>query len=238
MSRALLTAASPRIHHYHHVKPILTVATPLHHYTTTTTTSPPPRPSLRPHQVLTYRYEPRPHPINCTTLSPTKDYLADPSHPHHLQAQRKSHAFNPQILNWRVHCPVAASGKKVVRDWCYRRARTALQQILQQRLHLRLDGSPQREEEGQEEKLKKASSPKGLKGALLVILKADTALTASDEEVRTAVEWVVESVRREDHRARQLGGGKAGKKADAGRGEKRSMKGGGKVWRSEGGRGA
>lgn len=86
--------------------------------------------------------------------------------------------------------------------------------------------------------MKKASSPKGLKGALLVILKADTALTASDEEVRTAVEWVVESVRREDHRARQLGGGKAGKKADAGRGEKRSMKGGGKVWRSEGGRGA
>ncbi|KAI7152011.1 hypothetical protein KC349_g9197 [Hortaea werneckii] len=230
---------------------------PLLHYTTTTTTPPPtPTPTsppvLRPHQVLTYRYEPHPSPINCTTLPPTKDYLADPAHPHHLKARRKHHAFNPAILNWRVHCPVAASGKKVVRDWCYRRARTAFQQILQHQLRLNLDGSPQQEDgEGREGGKSSPSSPssssqstgrsegssrQGLKGALLVILKAETALTASTEEVRRAVEWVVESVRRED-RMRELGGGKAGKKGDAGRGEKKKGMGGGKGSRSLGGRG-
>ncbi|KAI7003161.1 hypothetical protein KC355_g9365 [Hortaea werneckii] len=256
MSRALLTGASPLIHH-HHVKAFLPTATPLHHYTTTSPppTAPkqpqqPPPVLLRPHQVLTYRYEPHPHPINCTTLPPTKDYLADPAHPHHLKAKRKFQSFNPQILNWRVHCPVAASGKKVVRDWCYRRARTAFQQTLQQRLHLRLDGSPQQEErrEGRDGKPSpspissstsaagsdRGSSRQGLKGALLVILKAETALTASTEEVKRAVEWVVESVRRED-RMREFGGGKAGKKGDAGRGEKRKGMGGGKGSRSPSG---
>lgn len=67
-------------------------------------------------------------------------------------------------------------------------------------------------------------------------MKADTALTASREEVKRAVEWVVESVRRED-RTRGLGG-KVGKKGDVGRGEKRLGKGMGKGIRSEGGRGA
>ncbi|GAB1740796.1 hypothetical protein NU219Hw_g5879t1 [Hortaea werneckii] len=256
MCRTVLTGASPRIHH-HHVKTLRRVTTalpPIHHYTTTTTTSPspnPPPPSLRPHQVLSYRYEPHPHPINCTTLPPTKDYLADPSHPHHLKAKRKLHAFNPTILNWRVHCPVAASGKKVVRDWCSRRARTALQQTLQQRLQLNLDGSLQEEDGGRGGKSSSPSpsSPsqsaggserapprQGLKGALLVILKTETALTASTEEVRQAVGWVLESVRRED-RAREFGGvgGKVGKKGDA-RGEKRLVKGGGKGLRSEGGK--
>ncbi|RMX82938.1 hypothetical protein D0869_05674 [Hortaea werneckii] len=254
MSRALLTGASPLIHH-HHVKAFLPTATPLHHYTTTSPppTAPkqpqqPPPVLLRPHQVLTYRYEPHPHPINCTTLPPTKDYLADPAHPHHLKAKQKSQAFNPQILNWRVHCPVAASGKKVIRDWCSRRARTAFQETLQQQLRLNLDGSPQHQEgrgDGKSspppsfqsaEKSDRGASRQGLKGALLVLLKADTALTASREEVKRAVEWVVESVRRED-RTRGLGG-KVRKKGDAGRGEKRLGKGMGKGIRSEGGRGA
>ncbi|KAI7298472.1 hypothetical protein KC326_g9513 [Hortaea werneckii] len=245
MSRALLVRASPLIHH-HHVKAFIPAATPLHHYTTTTTTTSPPPTApnqpqqpppvlLRPNQVLSYRYEPHPHPINCTTLPPTKDYLADAFHPHHLKAKQKSQAFNPQILNWRVHCPVAASGKKVVRDWCSRRARTAFQQVLQQQLRLNLDGSPQQEREGRgdgksspppssspssptqsAEKSERVASRQGLTGALLVLLKADTALTASHEEVKRAVEWVVESVRRED-RVRGLGaGGKAGMKGDAG----------------------
>ncbi|KAI6997254.1 hypothetical protein KC359_g3039 [Hortaea werneckii] len=255
MSRALLPTASPRLHQ--HVKPLLSVATPLHPYTTTTTsTSQPPTASaprtpppvlLRPPQVLSYRYEPRPSPINCTTLPPTKDYLVDPSHPHHLKAKRRLQSFNPSILNWRVHCPVAASGKKVVRDWCSRRARTALQQTLQQQLRLDLDGSPRQgqREEGQGGKSSAAAAAaagasekavppprQGLKGALLVILKAETALTASTEEVRRAVEWVLESVQRED-RAREIsdGGGKAGK-----RGEGRSVKGGGKGVRFAGGK--
>ncbi|RMY26878.1 hypothetical protein D0865_16164 [Hortaea werneckii] len=256
MSRALLTGVSPLIHH--HVRTFIPASTPLHHYTTTT---PPPTPTptsppvLRPHQVLTYRYEPHPHPINCTTLPPTKDYLADAFHPHHLKAKRKQQAFNPTILNWRVHCPVAASGKKVVRDWCSRRARTAFQHTLQHQLRLNLDGSPQQQEDGEgraggkssppssisssqsAERSEGGSSRQGLKGALLVILKTETALTASSEEVRRAVEWVVESVRRED-RVREFGGGKAGKKGDAGRGEKRLGKGGGKGSRSfSGGKG-
>ncbi|KAI7542567.1 hypothetical protein KC317_g16549 [Hortaea werneckii] len=252
MSRALLTRVSTHIHH--HVKPHHLVAPPLHPYTTTTTTA-----SLRPHQVLTYRYEPHPRPINCTTLPPTKDFLSDPYHPHHLNAQRKSQTFNPAILNWRVHCPVAASGKKVIRDWCYRRTRTAFQNALQRQLQLNHDGSPRDEGKrrrgdgrassspssfsssssaavvGDEEVSGRVDSPKGLKGALLVILKAETALTASREEVRRAVEWVLESVRREDRRAREMSGGKSGRKGQP-RGESRSMKGGGKGSRpSEGG---
>ncbi|KAI7493033.1 hypothetical protein KC367_g8851 [Hortaea werneckii] len=249
MSRALCPGASPRLHQ--HVKAFLSVATPLHPYTTNTSQPPTasaprtPPPVLRPPQVLSYRYEPHPNPINCTTLPPTKDYLADPCHPHHVKAKRRLQSFNPSILNWRVHCPVAASGKKVVRDWCSRRARTAVQQTLQQQLRLGLDGSPL-EGEGQGVKSPSPSpvaaagsetgpSPppkQGLKGALLVILKAETALTASQEEVRGAVEWVLESVQRED-RAREMssGGGKAGK-----RGEVRTVKGGGKGLRSSGGR--
>ncbi|KAI7646646.1 hypothetical protein KC322_g19370, partial [Hortaea werneckii] len=196
MSRALLTRVSTHIHH--HVKPHHLVAPPLHPYTTTTTTA-----SLRPHQVLTYRYEPHPNPINCTTLPPTKDFLSDPYHPHHLKTLQNHQTFNPSILNWRVHCPVAASGKKVIRDWCYRRARTAVQQTLQQQLRLNTDGSPREEDEGSGN----VSSPpsKGLKGALLVILKAETALTASREEVQRAVEWVLESVRREDQPSVKVG---------------------------------
>lgn len=130
-----------------------------------------------------------------------------------------------------------------------------MQEALQQQLQLNLDGSPREEGQDQRRRIQRTSSssssstlavveekevsgqvvpPKGLKGALLVILKAETALTASREEVRRAVEWVLESVWRED-RAREMGGvGKVGRKGD-GRGEKWVKRGGGKGLRASGG---
>lgn len=135
-----------------------------------------------------------------------------------------------------------------------------MQEALQRQLRLNNDGSPREEGKGLRRGNGRASSPssfsspttaevvgeekevsgrvvppKGLKGALLVILKAETALTASREEVRRAVEWVLESVRRED-RAMEMSGGKVGRKGQS-RGESRSMKGGGKGLRASGGRG-
>ena len=97
-------------------------------------------------------------------------------------------------MHWRVHVPPSVSQNKgFLRAWAGRRVRNALRARLAE-----VEVGMGRGREGLEGGL--------LTGALLVVLaKGAVALTASKEEVRESVGWVVDAVLRQRERDMRSG---------------------------------
>ncbi|KAK3673172.1 hypothetical protein LTR78_007012 [Recurvomyces mirabilis] len=164
--------------------------------------SKPPIQPFHPSHLLRYVYEPRPDPINCTTLFPTREFATDPSHPLHIRTKRKLAAFDPDNFHWRVQCPVDVSKRAFVRSWAAKRVGKVLRGKIGAALGRRQgDGLVLRGGEGGgglegARDAAAAAEREGWIGALLVILTKDKiSLTASDAEVRQSVEWLLERVR-------------------------------------------
>jgi len=156
------------------------------------------KPAFKPQQLLSFRYEPNPGPINCTTLLPTKDFATDNAHPFHIRVNRKLEAFDPNKLHWRAQCPVDVSNKGFIRNWAAKRVRNAFLRSLKDG-GLHRDGSLVGRQHDTE-----VGSPgkRRLSGALLMILqKDDITLTASKEEVQRAAQWVLHSVLKQQKEA-------------------------------------
>ncbi|KAK4548303.1 hypothetical protein LTR36_010173 [Oleoguttula mirabilis] len=147
-----------------------------------------PPPAVKPHQLLTFTYQPNPGPVNCTTLRPTIDFATDDFHPFHIRTKRKLDAFDPTKLHWRVQCPTDVSSKSLIRNWATKRLRNAFAQRLLEG-GWEKDGSPlKRQGDGGS-----AVHKESLSGALLMVLhKSDITLTASKEAVQYSARWVLD----------------------------------------------
>ncbi|KAK0287996.1 hypothetical protein LTR91_006257 [Friedmanniomyces endolithicus] len=196
------TAALAKQASQHHVKPTLTGAAAAASATAKGPLRTPPHPPQQ--QYLRFIYDANPRPINCTTLTSTKDFANDPSHPFHIRTQRRLQAFDPKKLHWRVQCPMDVS----------RRA-------------FRLGARDGKQEEngsgvgGRESTASGSSSYEvsrsdgdyarpdahGLSGALVVLLPKDSklALTATKAQVEASAEWVLEQVAGQQAEARRRG---------------------------------
>lgn len=162
----------------------------------TTSASAPP---FKPNTLLSFRYEPSPGPMNCTTFTPTKDFATDDSHPFHIRTQRRLQAFDEKKLHWRVQCPVDISNKKFIRSWATKRVQRAFRQSLAENGWGKVGGLLDHEGSSPVAVSGGSVAPRQqpLSGALLMILQkgnGDVALTASDAEVRQSVGWVLKKV--------------------------------------------
>ncbi|KAK4569577.1 hypothetical protein LTR86_003340 [Recurvomyces mirabilis] len=169
------------------------------------TKQPPGQQPFHPSHLLRFVYEPRPGPINCTTLFPTREFADDPSHPLHIRTKRKLAAFDKDKFHWRVQCPVDLSKRAFVRSWAAKRVGKELRRKIGEALGrgqgdgLVLGGGEGEGgggREGSRDAAAAAAEREGWRGALLVILTKDKiSLTASEAEVRQSVEWLLERVR-------------------------------------------
>ncbi|KAK0308523.1 hypothetical protein LTR01_005151 [Friedmanniomyces endolithicus] len=179
----------------HHVKPNSTGAA-----AAATGPHKPPRQQ----QYLRFIYDANPRPINITTLTSTKDFANDPSHPFHIRTHRSLQAFDPKKLHWRVQCPMDVS----------RRAfRLGASDGKQEESG---GGGDERENRNEEKSTIGTSradadharpNALGLSGALVVLLPKDgkLALTATKEQVEASARWVLEEVARLQAEARRRG---------------------------------
>lgn len=156
-----------------------------------------PNPSQQP-PLLTFIHDPFPKPINCTTLTPTKMFLTDPSHPLHIRTQRRLAALDPSKLTWRVQVPVAVSKKPAIRREAEKRVKNAVRA----ELGVLGFGEDGRILEGMGGDGQEVDGKKGLSGALLMIMNKDPvrSLTFRSEEVREEVRRWVGRVMRERER--------------------------------------
>jgi len=211
------TAALAKQASQHHVKPTLTGAAAAASATAKGPLRTPPHPPQQ--QYLRFIYDANPRPINCTTLTSTKDFANDPSHPFHIRTQRRLQAFDPKKLHWRVQCPMDVSRRAFVRNWAVKRVKTAIAQRLGAR-----DGKQEENGSGVGGRESTASGSSsyevsrsdgdyarpdahGLSGALVVLLPKDSklALTATKAQVEASAEWVLEQVARQQAEARRRG---------------------------------
>ncbi|KAF2209250.1 hypothetical protein CERZMDRAFT_86968 [Cercospora zeae-maydis SCOH1-5] len=78
-------------------------------------------------------YQPNPQPFNCTTLSQTRVFATDPSHPLFHKIRRRAAAHDPQDFRWVVRCPVDLNKKSTYRHAVQKKLRRAFRHALTQR---------------------------------------------------------------------------------------------------------
>lgn len=143
------------------------------------------RAGFAPPALLSFRYQPFPQPINCTTLVRTTDIAADPYHPLCIRTQRRLANFDAEKLHLRVVCPLPVSKKAFIRGWATSRVKRAFAKCLRQN-GWDESGNVRHDASGLNERLG---------GALLLILTpSELALTASKEEMQETVAWVLKRV--------------------------------------------
>ncbi|KAK0257714.1 hypothetical protein B0A54_15370 [Friedmanniomyces endolithicus] len=194
----------------HHVKPNSTGAA-----AAATGPHKPPRQQ----QYLRFIYDANPRPTNITTLTSTKDFANDPSHPFHIRTHRSLQAFDRKKLHWRVQCPMDVSRRAFVRNWAVKRVKAAIAQRLgasDGKQEESGGGGDERENRNEEKSTIGTSradgdharpNALGLSGALVVLLPKDgkLALTATKEQVEASARWVLEEVARLQAEARRRG---------------------------------
>ncbi|GAB7359889.1 hypothetical protein MBLNU230_g7417t1 [Neophaeotheca triangularis] len=142
------------------------------------------RPQVR--NLLRLIYEPTPRPINCTTFEATKSFLEDDTHPLHKKTKRRLAAFDPKELHWRVHVPVDATKRVIIRRWAKRRVAAAFTKQLQ-KTGFNENGSI----------LDRRLTTTRLSGAALILLpKDDSILTTSRSDIEESCRALLENLRR------------------------------------------
>lgn len=144
--------------------------------------------------LLTFTYQPRPKPLNCTTHYSTSILAREADTVMGMKIRRAKQSFNPDNFIWVARCPVDMCKKSTYRHLIVKKIRKVFVQELEKRGYDR-DGKIV-SQKGESESGTEAK--RDLRGALLILLNSQgdkaKALNATSEELRAALQYVFEKV--------------------------------------------
>jgi len=162
-------------------------------------------PRARPNSIVTPlargTFEARPGPFNICLNPVTHSMVHDERHPLNPSVTTRLQAFDPNKLHWQVRLQGSSvTSKAIVRNWTVKRTKAAFVNELQRLGYDRNGRSVDSSGSGAFQHKPMQSRP-GLKGALLITVKASVANTPFDQveaSCRTLAESVVKMQRPND----------------------------------------